>query len=499
MSLWVNIFGDKYEKKWYNNGKLLRSAFLDWQKNILSEVSQSKYINDFVDNNIYDCAYNDIKTLENTIEDAESKIGNLEDELVQSMSNISKIEDSITNEFSDKAKKLEIEYKVYISDNNSQIDTIRIAANDYSDYINSSQADIKNLVNKKVQELYDHIDHLSKEITSYFDKPKEIKEYEKIKISANNWLVENYTSSNFEDKIKNFWLLLMFLITIFFDYILWNSVMRDYLEVWKTQAKLWDFTWIAAWLLAVWFVMIIILFLHFAPNPFEESKDKKKQIWFALFFYIIIFVVFAYRIILSIPKWMTIAQWFWRDNNNLLELILRILLIPTVYLWEILLSKINRSSIIDIIKTPFRYIIIPFRYWNYLLSMFVTRVNIFFAKLNIVKEYEKSLKDRPSLETEINNSINLNQNISQTSQIVQNIKYIYENYQNKMNEFESKKLNLKKEINDEISIKTLDIRDKINEIKLGINWLRSDISSNKSYIWYITEQTRKWILKWLSN
>ena len=498
MSLFITLFGEKYEKNWYNHGKLLSDAFKNWQKNVLPQ-EQSRYVNDFIEKNIYDCNGNDIETIKTQIQESENKISKLSVSLKENNTLISRVSQDIKKESEEDLKILENKYKIYISENTSQIDKIKTAADDYMDYILSSKSNIQSSINKKVWELYEQIDYVSLDIKSYFDNPKKLDNYEKLRIEANNWLVDNYTTSNFSDKIKDFWLLFMFLVTIFFDYILWKSVMSDYLMVWTSQAKLWSFTWIASSFLAIWFVLIIILFLHFAPNPFEENKDKKKQIWFAIFFYVIVFIVFAYWIILSIPKWMTIMQWFWRENDNLLELILRILLIPTVYLWEIILCKINWNNIIDIIKTPFRFMIIPFRYWNYMVAMITTKAKAFFAKLNIVKEYEKSIIDRQSLQNSINKNINLDFTINQTSQIIQNIKYIYENYQNKINEFESEKNKLVNEIDNKILKETLEYQTIAKEIDSQTKFLQNEISSKKSYINYIIEQTRKWMVDWLYN
>ena len=358
--------------------------------------SHGKYIKRFykdLPNNPEEFANNQVETvIKAEKEKTKNKIDILNLEIEDSKSKIKEIEKKweadklkIKEEYSDKVQTLKNEKKREESCFETYSIELSEKAKTTNDMFVKLQEDIveyvektKNYVNKqseKIKNTYDNIlwqtkDFILGDIKRDFLANKAKSEAEELKK---------------EEKSHN-WLYIFALLPLcIYDVVFWQQAVHSEMPgLWTTLSDklwIWDRFWLMIeFIIAILLVVVWIISIHILMDETKKWWVNKQLSLVCIAIVILVFCWYAYTSVedTAIKDWIWIKQLFFSDN---LILIFRILIVPSLFVWDFILNKINTDTLFGRSKVA------------WLVRNLVNRW-IFFFKKHWMSKYVEEERDR---------------------------------------------------------------------------------------------------------
>lgn len=320
--------------------------------------------------------------------------------------------------------------------------------------------------------------------------PKENKEKDK---------KDNKNRSQWNIMWKSLWYLIILWVICIFDIFLWYVwivwVLRRSITSERAVVALW-------WFLATILIPLAISLVHFAVVA-KEKWWSMKQLWnITIITVIFLLVLYACQSVWK-DEWLVLQNFtFWNLINvlqNNPEFLLRCFIIPSLFVWEIIIDLINWDSILE-------YFWIWKKRWTNSLSRLITN-GLYLLKSKKISNYAR--EERRAIEKLINEmqkeELPVFAEIKKDVAEIQSILDPIWNKQSKKNEeYDEKIARIKNKIEKNLSDRTISLQwitnkyaweiarleniKRINEIK--INKLNHDF--NQASI-----DVKEWILIWL--
>lgn len=463
------FFRDNLKKQWYNDWKLFQPLY-----GKLIEKQDIKGIDTLISTRTDEI-------LKNQKNQSEKTISNLMTNIDEIKKNISQIEQekidnkkSIIEKYESNTNKNDEDYNFYITSDLEVINNINIKLHSFyeniTEYTQNAKENIQNNINKLLDYFLENHNY-TYNITE--------KEANKI-LNQNIDSYINITSTKRIEGKRDIIMLWFLFIIVIFDAILWYKVIKDTFSGIIKWFRL-EFT---AWFMAIAMIALIVWLTHYILKELKTTKDKIHKNIYIITLLMLLWILFRY-IKLSVPN-LSINQMFSTENKNAMETLIRLLLIPALIWWEIIIEKINWNNIFFYWKKLSQ----PFRYVKWLIAK-----QIYIINKNKIIQYMEDEKETISQKAEeINSNIEKNIAFSKILETVDSIKSllwpIYEQHESKINEYEYKKQDIENKkrislenIESNYNTKKEQYERKINEIENQIRLIKQQLWDAENSIW----------------
>lgn len=475
MHFWY-FFWDNFKKTWYSHWKLVKPIF---QKQV---IWWKKWVDSFINEQAETVMKTEKEKTDSQIDvlKSEIEIGESHKQEIQGKKNSDKkkIIDLYHNKIEtlkNEKKRVKCCFETYSTELTEKTESTNNMFEKLQDVVSKYAEDTKDYIGKQSNKVKNNFDNVIWQTKDFIlDDIKRDFLANKAKNESDNW--EKRQKSH-----NGLYIFALFIICIF-DVFFWQHALRqavpglssnlaDLFWLWDGFRTIVEFI-IASMIVAVWIISISVLT--------DESKKWwiKKQISLACIIVIIlVFLWYAYTSVAEEQKsaWLDILQLFFSDN---MELIFRILIIPSLFVWDLILKRIDTETLFWRSRT------------GWYVSKLINRWNFFFKKhwfSKYVEEEKKRyweildwLKELPLPWSE--------DVLSQVEKIESKIMPIYNELVNKRNECDVKIRDIDSKIEDLLQEENLQLNYLDDLYDKEIHKEESLIQKNKMMINVLKEQ-----------
>lgn len=361
-------FWDNFKKAWYTQWKLVRSLY---KKQV---IEWKKWVDVFVEEQT-----ESVMKTERAKTDAQIKI--FEQEIENSKNNIKNIE----NCKSDEKRKVKNSYSEKVEKLTNEKKRVESCFATYTTWLVEKAKSTEDLFSKLTKKLWEYAEETKEYMWKQSTKAKG--SLDVILDNTKGFLLDDikrdflaYKAQNEEKNKssgKNWLYLIILLLLCTFDVFAWYQAIDDLNPGMFWLIKRW---------LALLFVGMWIILIYFSWDEMINEWWSKQK---ALVCKSLVVVIFFWYIWLSLTdttkniiKWWNLNEIFSAilSDENLLMFLLRLLIIPALFVWDVIIKKIDSEAILWSLH---------FGNW---LSKFFNRWLFFIKKLSFTKHVEEEKK-----------------------------------------------------------------------------------------------------------
>lgn len=357
-------FRNSYKKNWYARGKLSKTEYKQWVENT----------NVFVSNLVENVLESQKKTVDSAIWIFESQKNASKSALHEIMENKTKQINAIQEKMNQDNDILKTEQEKIKTnfEKESLIDSKKISY--WKDLINQLLKRLDTVSEETNKTINDQSNRLKDKRNDCLKQNISLIKQEVKQFFSNVLNTENNSSSTWKVDKKSMWFLFLLLVCCFFDVYLGYKMILDI----SSNDVIFSIS------IALLIVPIAIILVHFSVEA-QKQWWIYKTIW-NLSVYFIIFLLIAYVMYSKNTEFMKLLKNFSFGKLGEIflsdvELILRSFIIPSLFVWEMLIDKINW----DVVLNNLWFWKISF--WKKI-STLITKI-LFFLKNHKISKYAK--------------------------------------------------------------------------------------------------------------
>lgn len=491
-------FMNSTKKKWYLQGKLLKPVY---QERLKAEKKDPvQFCNRFAEEIWKECIQSQIIAVNEEISGLEKSIQEKKATIVALRQQKSIREKEIGAKYDDQLQRLRERKHIFLTMDRSPLEKLIEVSGTLDAKVEGILSFAKETSENYLQEYSNYIEKLKKTFGGNQNLEVVKQQYKNIKWSIDKIIQRDFTFPEIREAFKHMWLFLLFLITLFFDFLLAYTVMADFFRVWTSRAL--DIALpfgigvipaqVCASGLTIMVTLILMLFFNFFHLKKEVVGDKKKYSPKTLFLY--------FFVILFLGLWVYQSTSEWEDNARNVELIFRILFIPAIFIGEVILQKIDWNVLFDMLKKIWLIPVEMQTYAGYLLGKRILTKTYTKERDWIIQEMVK----KENTEQELVASSQYKATLSQISNSVHDLKevasYIYSSYETEIRDYQDQLAKIEKDKLDALRQWTEEYTQQIQRIEtVDLARLENQIKLYRQKINERIQEASQWVLEGLTE
>ena len=473
-------------KQWYDYWYVSRARFMvestkEWRK-------QTEFVNDYVNEiikNDKDRTDWQIEKLQGQIDKAKVEIEKIEEKRDLELSEIKEkyIKDRKDAEL--KKDEIELNFKKISSNilsNMTQANTVinwlveklKQYANDSEKYWNSQT--------EKIWEEWKNFSISSKKFT-----------WEEIKKILLYWIDKDTLVKDKKSCRKDIISMIFFILLCGYDFLLW------YKAVWYFIVQNTTFWIITRVFVSLMFVPLVIWSVHYAASTLWWSALKQSKLWkYTIYFILLIVLLYVAQSLPESVKSALDPRFVSFLETDALELIFRLFMIPSMFIWEIIIESTDWENIAN----HFSRIWKKFSVVTHLVRNWLTALKM--------RSLSKWLKEEKKIISENIDNIksestpDFSKIKEEITEIQSLINPIYDNqawskwvYERSLNEVKDEIQDLKNKYDEKVVKVNFKYSEETKEMKNLVDTNKRLIDSYTKQLSELESDTREWFLRWL--